>query len=240
VNKKLSELIEYCRLETERFMRQENYDAQACWEIWRQAVVEQRSEAWEAVIKQYDLLVRRWLRVRLSSAPWLRQDEDFLLNAAFTKFYRFVDAAKFSNFPNLAALLRYLQMCISSVVTDELRDYQARKNGVSLEASFNSDDDANSEATNNTHLARLSSSQDIEQEVIDKSERLSLWERIKQVVPDKVDQLLLYLDFVQQLPPREIVKVYPQYFPTVGDVYRRRKNLLWRLRNNAAFREFVV
>lgn len=236
---KLSDLIARCQNETARYLQQETYDQQPCWEIWRRAIAEKDSEAWEALMQQYDVLVRRWLRKRLNSIPWLRQEEDFLLNAAFIKFYRFVDGEKLKSFNNLAALLRYLQMCCYTVITDEQRDYQARSANVSLEGSLQMTGDDNAEdALHNSPLARLSAEEDVETDVLGNMERLQFWDKIKQVIPDSTDQLLLYLDFVLDVPPREITKLYPNRFPAVEDVYKRRRNVLWRMRNSKELKDY--
>lgn len=236
---KLADLIARCQSETTRYLQQESYDQQPCWEIWRRAIAEKDGEAWEAVMRQYDVLVRRWLRNRLNTIPRLRQEEDFLLNASFIKFYRFVDGEKLKSFNTLAALLRYLQMCCYTVITDEQRDYQARSGDVSLEGSLQISSDDNAEdAAHNSPLARLSANEDVEGDVLAGLQRLHFWEKIKQIVPDQTDQLLLYLDFVLDVPPREITKLYPNRFATVEDVYKRRRNVLWRMRHSQELQQY--
>jgi len=232
VETKLNELIERCRSETERYARQGVSDSQACWEIWRRAVVGQDNAAWQAATEQYNYLVRGWLRTRIRRLPWLQQDEDWLVNAAFIKLYRAVDGDKFKKFPNLAALLRYLQICCSSVVTDELRDHQKRVQEMPLEnRDFEVADNAQPRPTPNP-IDFLQSNDNQEQEFLARTSRQEFWQNIRQSYSDQTDLLLIYLLYVLEIPPRDITRRYPQFFTDVEAVYRRRKNILSRLRNN--------
>ncbi len=229
---KLSELIERCRGETERYVRQGVSDTQACWEIWRRAVAGHDNAAWQAATEQYNFLVRGWLRLRIRKLSWLQQDEDWLVNAAFIKFYRAIDGDKFKNFPNLAALLRYLQNCCSSVVTDEMRDHQKRGREIPLDNHDSDVGDSESARPTPNPIDFLQSKDNQEQEFLARTSRQEFWQTIRQSYSDQTDLLLIYLHYVLGIPPRDITRGYPQFFPNVEEVYRRRKNILSRLRNN--------
>ena len=229
---KLSELIERCRSETERYARQGVSDTQACWEIWRRAVEGHDNGAWQAATEQYNYLVRNWLRLRIRNLLWLQQDEDWLVNATFFKFYRAVDRDKFKNFANLAALLRYLQFCCSSVANDEIRAHQKRRYELSLDnRSSDVENDGSSRPTPNP-IDFLQSKDNQEQEFLAKNSRSEFWQAIQQSYSDPTDLMLIYVLYVLGIPPRDITRDYPQFFPNVKEVYRRRKNILSRLRNN--------
>ncbi len=226
---KLSELTSECQAQTELYVRREEYDPRYCFEIWRRAIVERDEAAWETAITQYSVFVRRWLAQRLANLPALRFEEDVLVNGVFINFYRFVGPDKFPSFTNLSGILQYLKLCCGTVVIDAQRDYQARLFNLSLDANSSSDDNADGGLN---PAERLSSEFDLESDVVHRADRRAFWGEIWHKLPDQADRLLVYLRYVLDMPPREIARLYPQVFPDVTQVYRRNKNLLWRLRNN--------
>jgi hypothetical protein len=229
-NASLGELVNDCRAQTELFMRQENADNSFCFEIWRRAVAERNDEAWNACIQQYAIFVRRWLSKKFDRHPGLRFEEEVLLNSVFINFFRFVSPEKFGTFQNLQAVLQYLKMCCGTIVADAMRDYQSRAMDVSLEVNAATGDDSGADGV--THGERLRSDFDIEEHVQEQTDRMYIWRAILDKIPDEADRLLLILRFLLDIPPREIPDMYPAHFPDVNNVYRRMKNLLWRLRNN--------
>jgi hypothetical protein len=229
---KLGELVEQCRDQTDLYLRHETYDPRYCFEIWRRAVVERDEAAWQSSVDQYGIFVRRWLNQRLANLPGLRFEEEVLVNGVFFNFYRFVGPDKFGTFQNLAGILQYLKMCCGTIVADAQRDYQARAQDTSLELPGPADD-ANDAGP--SLIERLSGSYSPEENIIEQADRESFWKEIWRKLPDPQDRLLVYLRYNLDIPPREIVQLYPQYFSDVNQVYRRIKNLLWRLRNSPDF-----
>jgi hypothetical protein len=66
-----------------------------------------------------------------------------------------------------------------------------------------------------------------------------LWTLIERALPDRRERRLVYLLFVLDLKPREIVREAPQDFPTPQEVYRLTRNVLDRLRRNPALRSWM-
>lgn len=232
-NTKLTELTASCREQTELFGRREQYDPRYCFEIWRRAIVERDEAAWEAATGQYTLFVRRWLSQRLAHFPALRFEEEALVNGVFINFYRFVGPEKFSGFNSLSGVLQYLKLCCGTIVADAQRDYQARTLNTSLDTASGGSDEP---GDGNLKTAdRLSSDFDLEETILNRADRSTFWNAVWRKLPDDTDRLLVYLRYVHDMPPREIVQLYPQHFADVTQVYRRNKNLLWRLRNSAEF-----
>ena len=218
---KLIGLIEQCQAQTDLYSRHEAHDTQYCLEIWRRAIMEHDEAAWEATISQYGGFVRRWIAQRLAHAPALRYEEDALVNGVFINFFRFVKPEKFTNFSSLGAVLQYLKLCCGTIVADAQRDYQARNLDTSLEIGELSP------------AERISSDFDLEEAVLAYSDRASFWTGVWQKLPEPTDRLLIYLRYILAMPPREITQLYPQHFENVNAVYRRNKNILWRLRHNS-------
>lgn len=233
---KLGDLIDQCRTQTDLYIRQESSDSRYCFEIWRRAIVEKDEVAWNAVIQQYNGFVRRWLSLKLSRHPYLQFEEEALANGVFINFFRFVGPEKFDTFQNLAGVLQYLKMCCATIVADAMRDYQARTLDVSLDFSASSEDSSDGGLS---YADRLKSDDDLEGTIQVKADRSVFWRTIWDNLPDPTDRALVYLRYILDMPPREISQQFPHYFPDVQQVYRRNKNLLWRLRNNPEFSQEV-
>ena len=224
----LSNLIAQCREQTVRYTQREDYDPAACFEIWRRAIVERDEAAWQAAHEQYGGFVKRWLVQRLASQPALQFEEEVLINGVFINFFRFVGPEKFSSFHSLPSILAYLKMVCGTIVIDAQRDNQARYLDIPLDPPAKQGDDSASLSPGE----RLFSPGDPEKEAADRADRASFWQGVWQKLPDPADRLLIYLRYVLDMPPREIIQHYPQYFADINGVYRRNKNILWRLRNS--------
>ena len=225
---KLNELVDQCRSQTQLYTQREEYDPQFCFELWRRAIVERNEDAWQAITEQYTLSVRRWLTQRLANLPALQVEEDVLVNTVFINFFRFVGPDKFVSFPTLPALLRYLKLCCGTIVIDLQRDQQGRQLDTSLDAPVSS----GTEQGQNLGT-RLPSEFDLEETATQRADRPGFWTSVWEKLPDPTDKMLVYLRYVQDIPPREIVQQYPQHFTDINQVYRRNKNILWRLRNSS-------
>jgi len=217
----LAELAGACREENARFLRHEPARDDFCFELLRRAVLERDQRAWDAVFTQYRGLVLSWIR-RHSAAPPGREDDDYWLNRAFERFWGAVGPERFGSFPNLAALLRYLKLCVHSVLLDE-----ARARGSAGTASLD-------EGTNDAIVAP-----DPAGGVVAGLAGRELWATIEAELRDDGERLVAYLGFALDLKPREIYERYPERYKDVADVYRVKRNLLDRLRRSPAVGRFL-
>jgi len=234
----LGRLVLRCRAETDLYLKRDRYDPAYCFEIWRRAIQQRDHDAWEAVFNTYSSFVRNWLQKQTKNRPSIRFDEDALLNGVFFRLLRFVTPEKFGNFPNLSALLKYLQMCCLTEVQDTVRDQQARFFDISLERNVGGEDDNNNDGELSP-ANRISSDEDVERSATERSDRAPFWEVVARHLPDEADKLAVYARFVHQMPPREIAQTYPQYFADVDGVYRCLKNALWRLKHDPALQGWL-
>jgi len=217
----VSELARRCREETLRFLRGENRDDAFCFEIFQRAVVHRDDDAWEAIVAQYRGIVLAYVGQH-SAAAVLHEPDDYWVNRAFQRFWSAVGADRFSQFPDLPALLKYLKLCVHSVLLDEVR---ARK------------------AATLTPLDELpesvpSQSND-EHNLIGKLAGEQLWAAIARELQDEAEERVIYLSFTRDMKPADIVERYPRLFANVSDVYRIKRNVLERLRRSAAIRAFL-
>ena len=117
----INELARCCCEETNKFLRQSVSNDRYCLELFRRAIVKRDDDAWACIYQQYAPLVLTWVTQHQSAAPMLGQDGSApLVNAAFAKFSQALTPAKMENFDSLAAILKYLKMCVHSVVAQGL------------------------------------------------------------------------------------------------------------------------
>src|SRR5215472_4036096 len=123
----VTDLTRFCTEETNKFLKQVASDDCFCLELFRRAIVERNDDAWGSIYQQYAPLVLTWVTQHQSATPILGQEGSApLVNAAFAKFSQALTPAKIENFVSLAAILKYLKMCVHSVVADEVRARQTR------------------------------------------------------------------------------------------------------------------
>ncbi|MEI6043592.1 MAG: hypothetical protein WCS37_04265 [Chloroflexota bacterium] len=224
--KSINDLVKGCREQTELYSQHGDYDPRDCFELWRRAIVDRDESAWTALVEQYSNFVQKWILQRLGSTSSIQVERDVLMNGAFFNMYRSLSPEKFTSFTNLPAILKYLKMCCWTIVTDYLRDWQERRFDVSLDPSLDQEEGGN------TPLEVLPlEGTDLVEVVLDRVDRPAFWNLVWSRLESPSDQRLVYLRYVLDMPPREIVLLYPREYPTVQEVYRRNKNLLWRLRN---------
>ena len=212
----INELAHCCSQETNKFLKQNVSDDRFCLELFRRAIVNRDDAAWVCIYQQYAPLVLTWVTQRQSATPLLEQEGSApLVNAAFAKFSQALTPAKMGNFDSLAAILKYLKMCVQSVVADEVRARQVRQYEETLEL-----------------IEQEPASDDPADDVISSISAQGLWQIIQEELNSEDERLLIYLAYVQGMKPAEISNLHRQFFPTVEDVYRIKRNVLERLRRN--------
>ena len=212
----INELARCCSEETNKFLKQSVSNDRYCLELFRRAIVARDDAAWASIYQQYAPLVLTWITQHQSATPLLGQDGSApLVNAAFAKFSQALTPAKMENFDSLAAVLKYLKMCVHSVVADEVRTRQSRQYEEALDA-----------------IEHEPASADPADDVIATISAQGLWQIIFEELNGEDERVLIYLAYVHGMKPSEISSQHRQFFPTVDDVYRIKRNVLERLRRN--------
>ncbi len=220
----LAGIAHRCAQETELFFQRQSYDPQYCFELFRRAIVERDQRAWELVYVQYRPLVAGWVN-RHSAFPATGEEVQYFVNRAFEKMWVALGSAKFKQFSNLKSLLRYLQMCVHSVILDQARAAEQSVVGVQVEALA-----AKSRASGPT----------VENQALDRVHRQELWDQINVRLRNEKERRVVYGTFVLALKPRELYAQFRETFRDVKEVYRVKENVLARLRRDAELREFLV
>ena len=215
--------LEYhCAQETQKFRAGYSYDDQYGCELFRRAIEERDERAWESIFTLYSPLVTTWILQYTSETPLLQLQGGSvsLVNAVFTKFWHALSNRKGKHYDFLASILQYLKDCTRSVVADEWRRVRKHWNEDSIDICVHDEvaiDDPSTQAI--SHLCTE-----------------EFWLHLQQDVHDE-EWLVLTCTFHQDMRPYEIHAQYPIHFPTIGDVYRVKRNILDRLRRN---REFLL
>jgi hypothetical protein len=215
----LVELARRCREETLRFLGGQDRDDAYCFEIFQRAVVNRDDAAWEAIMVQYRGIVLAYVGQH-TAAGMLRESDEYWLNRAFQRFWSAVGAERFSGFPDLAALLKYLKLCVHSVLMDEIR---ARKAESSLDEV--PDNTPARSSAEGTMLGNLFGQQ--------------LWDAILRELQDEAERTVAFLSFARDLKPAEIASRHTALFASVADVYRIKRNIIERLRRNPEIQGFL-
>jgi hypothetical protein len=218
----LAELGRRCREETLRFLRGEPRDDAFCFEVFERAVVRREDEAWSTIVAQYRGIVLAYV-AQHSAAAMIREPDDYWVNRAFQRFWSAVGPERFGQFPDLAALLKYLKLCVHSVLMDDIRARRA--------APVNSLEEIPESAPSPSNAERS---------VVGKLAGEQLWATIVAEMHDEAEQMVAYLSFARDLKPSEIFDRHPGLYASVADVYRIKRNLIERLRRNPQVRAFLT
>jgi hypothetical protein len=218
----VADLVRRCHEQTLRFLRAEPRDDSFCFELFKLAVVRRDPDAWEAIITQYRGIVLAFVRQH-SAAGQLHETDDYWVNRTFQRFWMAVSSERFGQFPDLPALLKYLKLCVHSVLLDELR---ARRAGTltSLEEV--------------PHTAPADT--DAERAALGSLAGQQLWNLVMRELNDEAERTVAFLSFARDLKPAEIQRRHPELYASIADVYRVKRNLLERLRRNPDIQAFAM
>jgi hypothetical protein len=217
----VAELARRCREETMRFLRGEPRDDAFCFELFERAVTRREHDAWEAIMAQYRGIVLAYVGQH-SAAALVREPDDFWVNRAFQRFWMAVGPDRFGQFTDLAALLKYLKLCVHSVLLDEVRSRR-----VSMTGSLG-------EVPETAPAPR-----DESDAVLGELSGQQLWRVIDNELQDEPERVVALLSFARDLKPAEIFSRHPALYDSVADVYRVKRNVIDRLRRSPEVRAFL-
>jgi DNA-directed RNA polymerase specialized sigma24 family protein len=207
----LPRIAERCQDESARYARHLDNDPRFCFELFRRAIRDGDHRAWSAVYSQYTQntpIVRAWVEGH-SLFPATGEAADYFINRAFERMWSALDAEKFARFDSLAALLRYLKMCINSAITDYVRS--RRREDLPLEEAYQHPSPAIG---------------------IEGLREAELWQMIGRRVVDNRERTALICRYGLGMKPNEIYADYPQLFGSVREVYNALQLTLRRLRRD--------
>ncbi len=211
-DKALGKLIELCRKRLYSFEGEED----PCWEIFRYAIIEKNEEAWKALEELCRPLIHRWIRQEGPLEDF--QDREEVSQEALFRFWRSYTPDKLPPDSNIREVLGYLKTCVVSAVSNKKRELRKRER---MEIPWSERWEIRREPD---HVPFEDSEQDLE--------ATEVWRIIMSHCSDEREKRLARLTLIEGLKASEIVRLYPNEFPTVEEVYRLRRNLFKRLRRD--------
>jgi hypothetical protein len=215
-------LADECADHTARFFNRATYDSGYCYELFRRAIVDRNSYAWDKIYRQYRPLVVKWV-INHSGLPATGEEVDYFVNGAFDRMWSAIDAEKFKQFKDVAELLRYFQMCVHSVIVDYTRCNPIETLDLELFAP-----------------PLRQSLRSIEEGITDEIERHQLWEAVTALMHNEKEVIVLECSFAYDLKPAEIYAGNSDRFESLDEVYRVKRNLLNRLRRSQVWQQFLL
>jgi hypothetical protein len=231
----VAELARATKQEAEKFQRGEPSQDAFGVELFRRAVCDRDTAAWQAVGAQYRGLLLTWIK-RHPASPLVHEDDDYWIHQAFTRFWQAVNTERIHHFTTLAALLSYLRMCTHSVLMDEVRARKSVTNTVLEADSGPVRDPASGDAPEHEYA----DAEDVSDLVVSRLSGQEVWRVIARELPAESERLVVYLSFAHYMTPGEIQCRHHDRFPTASDVYRVKRNALDRLRRSKAMRSLVA
>jgi hypothetical protein len=217
----VAELAHRCAQETQHYFQQRSHDTSYCFELFRRALEARDQAAWEIICIQYQPLVSGWVRQHRGFEA-TGEEIQYFVNGAFGKISGTLTPGKFSHFSDIGALLRYLKMCVHSVIVDHNRVTEQRDLADLEDAS-----------------EKPSPEPSVEEQAMDDSYRQAFWEWINARLQDEQERAVIYGSFSLDLKPQELCEHFRSLFTDVDEVYRVKQNVIARLRRDPEFRKLV-
>ena len=206
----LAQLADRCVSEIGKYSRKEPHDDQYCLEIFRRAMLEGDSDAWEVLHQRFSSILLGWVRRHPQREAAYRCDnENNYVDRAFRRLWTRTVRNKSLEFNTLAGALRFLHTCLNSDIIDTLRAQLRPEEVPWPEPGF--------------------PEEPVAEDPENPNER---WEAIKSVLPNQREQKLAYLLYYCGLKPRQIVQFLPGEFSDVQEIFRLTRNILDRLKRN--------
>ncbi|MGQ0602783.1 MAG: RNA polymerase sigma factor [Anaerolineales bacterium] len=218
----VAELALRCHEQTERYYKGVENDPAYCYELMRRCFVEKDQRAWDLVYSQYKAQLIRWT-VRHPQFSLAGLEADDCMQRVFLRLFRVITPEKFGQFPSLAAVLRYMQMTVNSVIMDAVRAAQHQQ-------WFNTIDGEGEDLPRSAFTGAEATWTD--------HDRQRWWALIAAKLHDERELVIIRASFVLAMKPAEILKTYPQLFHGIDEIYRTKQNVLERLSRDADLTEF--
>lgn len=216
----LAMLLQRSLAESERFYRGARHDTRFAYELFRRAIVERNDVAWEFIYTHYSPLVESWVR-RSGAFVSSGESSEYFVGAAFTKFWKAI-SQRFEQFPTLASLLHYLQLCAGSVVVDSVR---AQSWAEMLPE----------EAIPTGHAPQTAP----DEEAMDRVSCQEFWNYVNTLLHSEAERVVVFRSYVLGMKPNDIFTDRQDLFQNINDVYNVKRNVLGRLSRNPELRSLL-
>jgi hypothetical protein len=217
----LDDLAQRCARETDLYFKRQGHDSRYCFELFRRAIQDGDRSVWENIYPCYNLLVVGWVQ-KHPGFESSGEKVEYFVNGAFGKLSVSLTRERFSGFSDLESILRYLKMCVHSVIIDYIR--------LAEQASLSPLEDASAEE---------SADPSPEEQAMERSDQKALWDFVNARMNDEKEYSVVYGSFMLDLKPQELHDHFRGVFSDVDEVYRVKQNVLARLRRDPEFRKLL-
>src|SRR5947209_15194262 len=117
----LAELADRCVSEINKYSRKEPHDDQYCLEIFRRAMLQGDSDAWEILHRRFSGILLGWVRRHPSRELAYRCDnENNYVDRAFRRLWTRTVGNKYLEFNTLAGARRFFLPCLNGDIIETL------------------------------------------------------------------------------------------------------------------------
>ncbi len=171
---------------------------------------------WEMIAAQYSRLLIAWA-MRCPATAIAGASAKDIADQALARAWLALSAKDFPPFPNLAAFLSYLRMCVTHAAIDALR--------------------ASAVQAGTLQVPKASITTDPDLALFYQLDRMALWDLVNSFVCSEQERVVLIERYVLDLPPRRIHARHPTLFADVTEIYTLVRNLCCRLRHHDELRQ---
>jgi len=214
-----TELGEFCAENNEAYKQnKELSDERFCLELLRRAVFK-IDGAINVVFNIYRELLQQKIKAILHDDDVV----DDLVQETFIRFFTYVTPESWSKFKTLPHILAYMNRCSEAVTYNYLRENQTQERYLRL---FKEYEESLTKGRNRRVLERQYEYEQF---------HTLVWQCIKRNCLDSLDLFLAQQLWEYGLQPKEVVKRYSEKFPKPIDVYKRKRNLIDRIKRDNSF-----
>jgi DNA-directed RNA polymerase specialized sigma24 family protein len=186
------------------------------YNLFRRAIVDRAADAWIDIINHYRPMIIAWANTSKAVTGVCEQSCD-IADQAFARAWAALTPDRFATFPNLAALLAYIRVCVTATAIDYARAHLAYVRMAQ-------------KLTIETITTKAIATP--EEVVLQDHAHSELWHLITSFIETEQEHVILTENIMHELPPRAILTRYPELFPNIAAVYSTKRNLFDRLRRN--------
>jgi DNA-directed RNA polymerase specialized sigma24 family protein len=172
--------------------------------------------AWAAIVAQYRRLMIAWA-VRCPATATSGESPETIADQALTRAWLAIAPKGLAAFPNLAALLSYLRLCVTHTAIDATRACAAQ--------------------ARTTPWRTMHEESDPERTLLEQLDRTELWRLVNRLIITEQERVVLVERYVLDLPPRIILVRHPALFTDVTAIYSVVRNLCCRLARHPELRQ---
>ena len=205
------ELSAHCLMEIEHYRLREPYTDEFEFELLCRATIQgdQKARVW--MQRCYGGMVLGWLYCHPCGTVACRlESEANFVARAFERFWEATALTQNVEFTTLAAALQYLRACLNGAILNTLRNYALSRELLLPEAG-----------------------EPRKPQVEETTDSSEMWEILQTMLPDEREKRLAYLSFNCGLKPREIMRLCPQEFSDLNEIYHLRHSIMERVQCNA-------